>query len=162
MQVIQHQDHKLLLSNLSTLFFTPEKEIVHHEQKIQQNENQSQELLIAALLKGNLKEAKNLKLQGASLTEPDANGTYPLSAAVYGANPDAVKYIESNLQCEAKKQWEKVDARKAIYIIEKTMPNNLPTEATYRELGSWYINNTGMPWMEKYDNDCLVMEGREK
>lgn len=110
---------------------------------------------VAALSKGDLTLAKKLESEGAILTEPNAEGMYPLAAAVYGCNLECVNYIVVNLKDEAAKQWTKVDLTKAQENIDKQMPTELSNTSTHGELGEWYIKYANSGWCSTYDTKIL-------
>jgi U-box domain len=130
-----------------------EQEKLEKHRKIQQTQGP----FITALLEGDLEKAKELEQQGASLTEPNEQGLYPLVAAVYGTNLEAVEYIENKLQENAILQWKQVDSEKAKKEIESEMPEELKAEATREDLMSWYSKVSGQKkYCKRYDESCSL------
>ena len=94
--------------------------VITPQQQIKQNE------LIDHLLKADLDAAKQSELGGASFLYPNKEGLFPLVAAVYGTNLEAVRYIEKKLkQEEAILQWSGVNVEKAKREIASEMPKEL-------------------------------------
>jgi len=122
-----------------------------------------QNALIDYLLKGDLDGAKQLELEGASFLYRNKQGLYPLVAAVYGTNLEALRYIEGKLKKEeAELQWSEVYVERAKKEIASEMPRELRAGATQRELAEWY-ENSGLDKMKRlYDVLCLKIEGFDK
>jgi hypothetical protein len=139
------------------LFFTPDREKL--ALKAEKERQEKQQLLIKCLSNG-LEELRYYLDQGASLSYPNEEGIYPLVAAVYGANLEAVRYIEKTLQKEeAQKQWSMVDVQLALDHRIKIMPSELRKGATYKELGQWYTKEAEKGWWNKwYDDICGEVE----
>jgi len=123
----------------------------------QQQEKQNQ--LVAACLKGDLALVKQMESQVVSLLFPSQEGLYPLVAAVYGCSLETVRYVELKLKDEARKQWGEVDANKAKENLMRWMPLALSLNPTYGELGNWYVKYNGASWCTFYDRECLKKEG---
>ncbi len=164
-QVLHSENTEKKIQEHFSFFTSVRKEVIVLQKKekkreVRQNLESIQESFIDALLKGNLEEAKRLESEGALLKEPNSEGIYPLAAAVYGMNLNAVKHIENNLKGEEKLgQWLKVDAEKALGKIEKTIPRILEKEATWGMLKNWYIEHAGKGhWCNTYDKECLALE----
>ena len=124
--------------------------IMNAQQQAKQDE------LIRYVLEGKLDEVKRIESEGASFLHPDKNDIYALVAAVYTVNLECTRYIESKLpKHEAIKQWAKVDANKAIENINRWMPTELSTNATYGDLMNWYLKYDGAIWCSYYDREIL-------
>ena len=122
-------------------------------------QNPLQTELVAACLKGNAGLVKQLVSQGASLLYPNQEGLYPLVAAVYGCSLEMVRYVETKLKGEAEKQWNQVDVNRAKTELDRWTPTALSTNATFGELGNWYVKYQGASWCMYYDTECLKRDG---
>ena len=157
---IFNANHCVALKNLAEKdLYEKEKQLIEAREYSQGEKLEKQNKLIQTLLNGNFQLIETLEKQGASFVFPDKKGLYPLVAAVYGANLEAIRYVESKLQeKEISKQWAEVDVEKAKKNIDKVMPKNL-SGATYEALGTWYRTNANKPWCKAYDVTCLQKEG---
>ena len=148
--------HQPQVGQFSSLFGSnPSVKPVHLNAQQQEKQNQ----LVAALLKGDLALVKQMESQGASLLYANQEGLYPLVAAVYGCSLETVRYVELKLKDEAGKQWAEVDANKALVNLNRWMPTDLSPKATYGELGNWYVKYNGASWCAVYDSECLKKQG---
>lgn len=122
-----------------------------------------QNALIDYLLRGDLEGAKQSESEGASFLYRNKHSIYPLVAAVYGTNLEALKYIEGKLKKEeAELQWSEVFLERAKKEIASEMPRELSVGATQRELAEWY-ENSGLEKMQGvYNALCLKIEGFDK
>ncbi len=110
-----------------------------------------QNKLVDAILKGNIELVKNVELQGASFLHPNEDGIFPLAAAVYSINLKLIKYIENQLKEDITEQWKKVEAKKFKKFFDKQMPDLLSENPTYSELRNWYIKYQSAQWCKLYD-----------
>jgi hypothetical protein len=142
-----------------------EREIIPPNEKkaMQLREKERQKKLaplINGLLRGDLEETKQCE-DDDLFGYRNEEGLYPLGAAIYGMNYEAVKYVESKLDAkERRQQWLTVDLKKALEILERTMPTELKEGATYKDLAEWYGKNSNKgEWCKVYDAHCKEKEG---
>jgi hypothetical protein len=163
------QTHREVVKKICDALNALKKEVETKAIKRQDHEKdrqaiqKSQFFFTKALLEGDLEAAKKIEWYGASLTEPNRAGLYPLVAAVYGMNLEAIRYIESGLKEKAASQWLLVDVAKIKREIAYEMPQELQEGATRGDLSDWYKSEAGHPKANRlYDSACLKMYAAEK
>lgn len=110
--------------------------------------------LIEKISSSQLDAIQVLLTQGASLTHPNKNGIYPLTAAAYSFNFLTIQYIEEKLGLEAGIYWSKIDLNNFEAHFRNQMPERRPTglsRASYEWLANWYSVNSNKAWNAKYD-----------
>ncbi len=99
------------------------RDVVFFPDAIEQNKD-TQNRYIEALLRGKSSEALHVELEGASLEIPDYRGITPLQAAIRGLNLKIVKHIEEKLGDKAAQEWKKIDFNAEKENIQKAMLMN--------------------------------------
>ncbi len=81
---------------------------------------------------------------------------------MYGCGLELIRYIEKNLEVKADEQWQKVDFNEFTVNYENQMPSQMSQNATFSNLGSWYIKHKDAEWCSQYDKNILTAEEMNK